>query len=60
MYSVPSRCSSFSTLKILATVKQYAPYDTIMFSFSTLKILATVKLSSMLLTPIRVLVPLRF
>ena len=50
----------FSTLKILATVKQTIATFDISSCFSTLKILATVKLLHVRENGERVLVPLRF
>ncbi len=51
---------SFSTLKILATVKQKEKYKIKEKCFSTLKILATVKLAVICAPNVSVLVPLRF
>ncbi len=51
---------SFSTLKILATVKHNTMCHIHKLSFSTLKILATVKLTNFSETSVTVLVPLRF
>ena len=50
----------FSTLKILATVKQKNQRKNVMACFSTLKILATVKLIGGREVGRYVLVPLRF
>ena len=52
--------SSFSTLKILATVKQICLNIPLFNRFSTLKILATVKLHPTQKPVALVLVPLRF
>ena len=57
---VTSRHSRFSTLKILATVKQSQFISSKNESFSTLKILATVKLTDGEGIFDVVLVPLRF
>ena len=51
---------SFSTLKILATVKQEVVMTINKLGFSTLKILATVKLRKDINLYSNVLVPLRF
>ena len=51
---------SFSTLKILATVKQEVVMTINKLGFSTLKILATVKLDGINSGKSFVLVPLRF
>ena len=51
---------SFSTLKILATVKLTQTITSVQERFSTLKILATVKLKNTTQMTISVLVPLRF